>query len=103
MKDAKGNNVDSSVIFGGLGKINPKGETLLVGTVDPRAYYVSLPTGKVLQTINLDRSGSAQPFLTTINGCEAWVIIETGGRYSFYDRSRNGYTIETFINKSECY
>ena len=103
MKDAEGNNVDSSVIFGGLGKINPKGETLLVGTVDPRAYYVSLPTGKVLQTINLDRSGSAQPFLTTINGCEAWVITETGGRYSFYDRSRNGYTIEAFINKSECY
>ena len=102
MRDSAGNKVESSIIFGGLGKINTKGESLLVGTVDPRAYYISLPEGKVLQTIDLERPGSVHPHLTRINGCEAWVIVETGGRFSFFDRSLNGYTIETFINKSSC-
>ena len=102
MKDAEGNIFDSSIIFGGIGKVNAKGESLLVGTVDSRAYYVSLPEGKVVQTVDLERSGSAPPLLISINGCEAWVIVETGGRFSFYDRSRNGFTIETFINKSRC-
>lgn len=102
MKDNSGHIFDSSIIFGGLGQINSKGESLLVGTVDPKAYYVSLVTGKVIQTLDLVRSGSVQPHLTTINGCEAWVIIETGGRYSFYERNKNGFTVETFINKSSC-
>jgi len=102
MKDSEGNVVESSIIFGGLGEINNRGESLLVGTVDPRAYYISLSEGKVLQTINLERPGSTKPHLTKINGCEAWVILETGGRFSFFDRSLNGFTIETFINKSNC-
>jgi outer membrane protein assembly factor BamB len=102
MKDNNGNIFDSSIIFGGLGQINSKGESLLVGTVDPKAYYVSLVTGKVIQTLDLVRSGSVQPHLTTINGCEAWVVVETGGRYSFYERNKNGFTVETFINKSSC-
>jgi hypothetical protein len=102
MKDNNGNIFDSSIIFGGLGQINSKGESLLVGTVDPKDYYVSLVTGKVIQTLDLVRSGSVQPHLTTINGCEAWVVVETGGRYSFYERNKNGFTVETFINKSSC-
>ena len=102
MKSADGKVVDSSIIFGGLGEINSKGETLLVGTVDPRAYYISIPEGKVLQTIKLERPGSVQPHLTTIRGCEAWIVLETGGRFSLYDKSLNGYTIEAFINTSIC-
>lgn len=102
MKNTYGNSVNSSVIFGGIGEINSKGESLIVGTVDSKAYYVSLLTGQILETLDLERSGSAQPHLTNINGCEAWVIIESGGRYSFYDRKNNGFTVEAFVNNSLC-
>ena len=102
MKNSDGDWFNSSIIFGGLGPINSHGETLLVGTVDPKAYYISIPEGKILQSLDLKRSGSAPPYLTKINGCEAWVIIETGGRFSFYDKSKNGYTVEAYINKSRC-
>lgn len=102
MKDSDGNWIDSSIIFGGIGRVNSKGETLVVGTTDPKAYYISVPEGKVLQSFNLKRPGSVNPFLTELNGCEAWVVVETGGRFSFYDKSLNGYTIEMFINRSEC-
>ena len=102
MINSDGNWLESSVIFGGLGDINSKGETLVVGTVDSTAYYISLPQGKVLQTFSLKRPGSAKPLLTKINGCEAWVIIETGGRFSFYDKNLNGFTVETFLNTSKC-
>ena len=102
MKNADGKWINSSVIFGGLGPINSKGETLLVGTVDPKAYYISIPDAKVLHSFDLKRSGSAPPYLTQLNGCEAWVVVESGGRYSFYDKNLNGYTIEMFINKSRC-
>lgn len=102
MKNADGNWVNSSVIFGGLGPINSKGETLLVGTVDPKAYYISIPEARVLNTFDLKRSGSAPPYLTKLNGCEAWVVVESGGRFSFYDKSLNGYTIEMFVNKDSC-
>jgi outer membrane protein assembly factor BamB len=102
MLDDKGNLIDGSVIFGGLGRVTDKQESLLVGTVDAKAYYVNLRTGAIIQTIDLERSGSVQPYLTEINGCEAWVIVETGGRYSFFDREKNGYTIEAFVNKSSC-
>jgi hypothetical protein len=102
MKKPDGSWLDSSVIFGGLGDINSQGETLVVGTVDATAYYISLPQGKVLQTFSLKRPGSAKPLLTKINGCEAWVVIETGGRFSFYDKTLNGFTVETFLNTSAC-
>jgi hypothetical protein len=102
MRASDGSWLESSVIFGGLGDINSKGETLVVGTVDSTAYYISLPQGKVLETFSLKRPGSAKPLLTKINGCEAWVIIETGGRFSFYDKDLNGFTVETFLNTSRC-
>jgi len=102
MKDKDGNIFKGSIIFGGISETNSKGETLLVGTVDTKAYLVSLPSGEIIETINLVRPGSVQPHLTTINGCDAWVILETGGRFSFYDKSLNGYTIETFIDNSSC-
>jgi hypothetical protein len=102
MKNIKGDTLNSSVIFGGIGEINSKGETLTVGTVDSNAYYLSLLTGEVLHTLDLARSGSSQPHKTNINGCEAWVIVESGGRYSFFDRDKNGYTVETFVNNSSC-
>lgn len=102
MKKSDGDWVESSVIFGGLGPVNSSGETLLVGTVDPKAYYISIPKAKVLHSFDLRRPGSAAPYLTKINGCEAWVIVESGGRFSFYDKSLNGYTIEMYINKSRC-
>lgn len=102
MKNADGKWVNSSVIFGGLGPVNSAGETLVVGTVDPKAYYISIPDAKVLHSFDLKRPGSVQPYLTEINGCEAWVIVETGGRFSFYDRALNGYTVEMFINRSTC-
>jgi len=102
MKKSDGNLVDSSVIFGGLGPVNSSGETLLVGTVDPKAYYISIPEAKVLHSFDLKRPGSAAPYLTQVNGCEAWVIVESGGRFSFYDKSLNGYTVEMYANKSRC-
>lgn len=102
MRRSDGSWLGSSVIFGGLGDINSKGETLVVGTVDATAYYISLPQGKVLQTFSLKRPGSAKPLLTKINGCEAWIVLETGGRFSFYDKTLNGFTIETFINSKRC-
>jgi hypothetical protein len=102
MKKSDGSSLDSSIIFGGLGPVNSNGETLLVGTVDPKAYYISIPEAKVLHSFDLKRPGSAAPYLTKINGCEAWVIIESGGRFSFYDKSLNGYTVEMFVNKSKC-
>ena len=102
MRKSDGNWVDSSVIFGGLGPVNSSGETLLVGTVDSKAYYISIPEARVLHSFDLRRPGSAAPYLTEINGCEAWVIVESGGRFSFYDKSLNGYTIEAYKNKSRC-
>ena len=102
MKKSDGTWLNSSVIFGGLGPVNSNGETLLVGTVDPKAYYISIPEAKVLRSFDLKRPGSAPPYLTQINGCEAWVIVESGGRFSFYEKSLNGYTVEMFVNKSRC-
>jgi hypothetical protein len=102
MKDADGKWIDSSIIFGGIGRVNSAGETLVVGTTDPKAYYISVPESKVLQSFDLKRPGSVNHFLTELNGCEAWVVVETGGRFLFYDKSLNGYTIEMFINRSKC-
>ena len=93
---------ESSIIFGGLGSPTPQGNTMLTGTVNPSAYYLSLADTRVINTIKLKRPGSVNPLLTNINNCEAWVFIETGGRFSFYDRSMNGFTIETFINRDNC-
>ena len=75
---------------------------MLTGTVNPAAYYLSLPDAKVINTLKLKRPGSVNPFLTDINNCEAWIFVETGGRFSFYDRSMNGFTIEAFINRDNC-
>ena len=92
----------SSIIFGGLGSPTAQGNTMLTGTVNPSAYYLSLSDTRVINTLKLKRPGSVNPFLTNINNCEAWVFIETGGRFSFYDRSMNGFTIEAFINRDNC-
>lgn len=100
--DSNGKAYESSIIFGGLGSPTPQGNTMLTGTVNPSAYYLSLSDTKVINTLKLKRPGSVNPFLTNINNCEAWVFIETGGRFSFYDRSMNGFTIETFINRDNC-
>jgi glucose dehydrogenase len=102
MKNKNGQIKDSSVIFGGLGSVNKKGRTMLTGTVDANAYYVSLPEGKIIDTVKLMRPGSVNPVLTEINGCEAWVFIETGGRFSFYERNLNGFSVEAFVNKNTC-
>lgn len=93
---------ESSIIFGGLGNPTSKGNAMLTGTVNPAAYYLSLPDAKVINTLKLKRPGSVNPFLTDINNCEAWIFVETGGRFSFYDRSMNGFTIEAFINRDNC-
>ena len=102
MKNKNGQIKDSSVIFGGLGSVNKEGRTMLTGTVDANAYYVSLPEGKIIDTVKLMRPGSVNPVLTEINGCEAWVFIETGGRFSFYERNLNGFSVEAFVNKNNC-
>ena len=58
MKSADGKLVDSSIIFGGLGEINSKGETLPVGTVDHKAYYLfPYPRGKFCKPINFKGLG----------------------------------------------
>ncbi len=102
MTNSKGEKVNSSIIFGGIGQVNDRGESMLVGTVDPKAYFISIPKAKVIDTVKLKRPGSVNPFLTEINGCEAWIIIETGGRFSFFDRSMNGFTVEAFAKKDNC-
>ena len=56
-----------------------------LSTVNPSAYYLSLADTRIINTIKLKRPGSVNPLLTNINNCEAWVFIETGGRFSFYD------------------
>lgn len=101
-RDNMGNLIDSSIIFGGLGNPNSQGKTMLTGTVDPSAYYISLNDSKVESILNLKRVGSVNPYLTKINNCEAWIFVETGGRFSFYDRSNNGFAVEAFINKDNC-
>ena len=101
--DSNNKPYESSIIFGGLGSPTLQGNTMLTGTVNPAAYYLSLSDTRVINTLKLKRPGSVNPFLTNINNCEAWVFIETGGRFSFYDRSMNGFTIETFINRDNCY
>ena len=93
---------ESSIIFGGLGSPTLQGNTMLTGTVNPSAYYLSLSDIRIINTLKLKRPGSVNPFLTNINNCEAWIFIETGGRFSFYDRSMNGFTIEAFINRDNC-
>jgi hypothetical protein len=93
---------ESSIIFGGLGNPNDQGNTMLTGTINPVAYYLSLPEARVISTLKLKRPGSVNPFLTNINNCEAWIFVETGGQFSFYDRSMNGFTIEAFINRDNC-
>ena len=100
--DSNNKAYESSIIFGGLGSPTSQGNTMLTGTVNPSAYYLSLSDTKIINTLKLKRPGSVNPFLTNINNCEAWVFIETGGRFSFYDRSMNGFTIETFINRDNC-
>ena len=100
--DSNNKAYESSIIFGGLGSPTPQGNTMLTGTVNPSAYYLSLSDTKIINTLKLKRPGSVNPFLTNINNCEAWVFIETGGRFSFYDRSMNGFTIEAFINRDNC-
>ena len=102
MTDKNGQTHESSIIFGGLGLPNNLGETMLVGTVDAKAFYISIPQGKIIDEITLKRAGSVQPHLTQIDGCEAWVFIETGGRFSFYERQNNGYTIEAYKNSASC-
>jgi len=94
--------VNSSVVFGGLGNPTIEGNTMLTGTVDSSAYYISLIDQKVEAIIDLERSGSVNPYLTEIDNCEAWVFVETGGRFSFYNRINNGFTVEAFINKNNC-
>ena len=100
--DSNNKAYESSIIFGGLGSPTPQGNTMLTGTVNPSAYYLSLSDTRIINTLKLKRPGSVNPFLTNINNCEAWVFIETGGRFSFYDRSMNGFTIEAFINRDNC-
>ena len=100
--DSNNKAYESSIIFGGLGNPTPQGNTMLTGTVNPAAYYLSLSDTRIINTLKLKRPGSVNPFLTNINNCEAWVFIETGGRFSFYDRSMNGFTIEAFINQDNC-
>jgi glucose dehydrogenase len=101
-QDALGKNVESSIIFGGLGEPTTKGNTMLTGTVDSSAYYISLSDQRVEAIVDLKRSGSVNPYLTKIDNCEAWVFVETGGRFSFYDRNNNGFTVEAFVNKDNC-
>ena len=100
--DSNGKAYQSSIIFGGLGSPTPQGNTMLTGTVNPSAYYLSLSDTKVINTHKTQKARLSKSFLTNINNCEAWVFIETGGRFSFYDRSMNGFTIETFINRDNC-
>ena len=100
--DSNNKAYESSIIFGGLGSPTSQGNTMLTGTVNPSAYYLSLSDTRIINTLKLKRPGSVNPFLTNINNCEAWVFIETGGRFSFYDRSMNGFTIEAFINRDNC-
>ena len=99
---SSGEVVNSSVIFGGLGEATPQGKTMLTGTVDPSAYYISLSDLKIENVLMLRRSGSVNPYLTKIDNCEAWIFVESGGRFSFYDRSNNGFTVEAFINRDNC-
>ena len=101
-RDNSGKTVNSSIIFGGLGKPTSQGKTMLTGTVDSAAYYISLDDFKVENVLNLKRSGSVNPFLTKIDNCEAWIFVETGGRFSYYDKSKNGFSVEAFINKDNC-
>jgi len=102
MKNKEGKKFESSIIFGGISETNIRGEAVLVGTVNAKAYLISIPKGEIIETINLKRPGSVEPLLTKIDGCDAWTILQTGGRFSFYDKSLNGYTIETFIDKTSC-
>jgi hypothetical protein len=101
-RDKFGESVDSSIIFGGLGEPTIEGKTMLTGTVDSSAYYISLNNYKLDTIIDLKRSGSVNPYLTKIDNCEAWIFVETGGRFSFYERTNNGFTIEAFVNKDNC-
>ena len=88
MKGADGKLTDNSIIFGEFGEISYNGETLLVGTVDPRDYYISVTEGKVLHIIKFKRHGSVQPHLIKIRDCEAWLVLETGRRYSLYEKAK---------------
>ena len=101
-RDNLGREIESSIIFGGLGEPTSKGKTMLTGTVDSSAYYISLNDQRVENIINLKRAGSVNPYLTEIDNCEAWVFVETGGRFSFYDRTNNGFSVEAFVNKDRC-
>ena len=102
MYDKHGISHKSSIIFGGTGKVNDNGHTFVTGTVDPNAYYISVKNGNIVEKLNLKRPGSVQPLLTNINQCEVWIFLESGGRFSFYNKMLNGFTVEAFKDIESC-
>ena len=64
--DSNNKAYESSIIFGGLGSPTPQGNTMLTGTVNPSAYYLSLSDTRIINTLKLKRPGSVNPFLTNI-------------------------------------
>ena len=54
--DSNNKAYESSIIFGGLGNPTPQGNTMLTGTVNPAAYYLSLSDKRVINTLSLAKA-----------------------------------------------
>ncbi len=86
-------------IFGGISSPTTDNLIAATGTPDSKAFIIDLDTNTVIQKIKLSFTGSAPPLLTKIGKCEAFVFIETGGRFA-WNKKRNGFVISLYKKKS---
>jgi glucose dehydrogenase len=96
LEDNQGKQHTGSVIFGGLSNVDNEGRAMLTGTVNPKAYFLDLLNGKILNSLDLKRTASVGATSYLLNDQKYWVFTSSGGRFSFYKNQSVGHNIEVF-------
>jgi hypothetical protein len=83
------------MLFGGISSVTKDNLALVTGSPDKLAAVIDLNTSEIVDKFYLDHVGSAPPVYISYENCDGFLVVESGGRFTFYNND-SGFKISLY-------